>query len=438
MAQHSSSTGPVAGIDAAVVAAHHVAIRDGDRLVRFKVMPTLSGMAELTERLRPYAPMTVTVEPTAGTWLSLGAAVRSAGCGFQLVESRATARLREALAGKNKTDRIDSVMLADAGRLFDLPDVAAPTAELIAIRRAVLRRHRATIDAHRAECRLWALAAWAFPDVWRACQGHTLAQPVLDRWPHLRSLAHARVESITEIVAEHSKSPNPARRAAKIREAAGGWELFWLGRLDLDAVAWEIGQMLDDIGIADRNQQAATSQAVRLHAEHHGTTDLLTSIPGIGEIVATVTRAWFTGPGQFPTAKHAAAFVGFDPSRWESGLTASRSRHISKEGPAALRLAYYQAANVARRHDPQLAEHYRRLMVERNHNHISACCAVARKLVCRAWSVIETATPYETRDLDGTPLDKTTATRRAGELAVPSDVRARRRAHQQRSRLDND
>ena len=31
------SPGVVIGIDAAVVAAHHVAVRDGDRLVRFKV-----------------------------------------------------------------------------------------------------------------------------------------------------------------------------------------------------------------------------------------------------------------------------------------------------------------------------------------------------------------------------------------------------------------
>jgi transposase len=433
MTVEGSSPGVVAGIDAAIVAAHHVAIRDGDRLIRFKVSPTLAGMAELTERLRPFAGATVTAEPTGGTWLPLGAAVREAGCRFQLVESRSTAKLRQALAGKNKTDQIDAVMLAEAGRLFDLGPQPIPAPELIAIRRAVTRRHHATIDAHRAECRLWALASWAFPDLWRATQGHTLAQPLLDRWPHLRSLSRARLESITEVVAQHSKSPNPQRRASKIRDAAGGWALYWF-----DAMAWEVGQMLDDIETADRNQQAATRQALALRAAHHGKTDVLMSIPGIGEITATVTRGWFTGPGQFPNAKHAAAFVGLDPSRWDSGLTSGRSRHITKEGPAALRLAYYQAANSARRHDPQLAEHYRRLMVERNHNHISACCAVARKLVNRAWAVIETGNPYEIRDLDGTPLDQPTATRRAAELAVPDDIRRHRQTHQQRSRLDTD
>jgi len=268
MTVEGSSPGVVAGIDAAIVAAHHVAIRDGDRLIRFKVAPTLAGMAELTERLRPFAGATVTAEPTGGTWLPLGTAVREAGCWFQLVESRSTAKLRQALAGKNKTDQIDAAMLAEAGRLFDLGPQPIPAPELIAIRRAVLRRHQATIDAHRAECRLWALASWAFPDLWRATQGHTLAQPLLDRWPHLRSLSRARLESITEVVARHSKSPNPQRRAIKIRDAASGWALYWLGRVDLDAMAGEVGQMLDDIEVADRNQQAATRQALALRAAH--------------------------------------------------------------------------------------------------------------------------------------------------------------------------
>jgi hypothetical protein len=49
-------------------------------------------------------------------------------------------------------------------------------------------------------------------------------------------------------------------------------------------------------------------------------------------------------------------------------------------------LANIQAANVARAHDPQLADFYRRLMVERGHCHTKANCAVARKLVAGAAS----------------------------------------------------
>jgi hypothetical protein len=117
-----------------------------------------------------------------------------------------------------------------------------------------------------------------------------------------------------------------------------------------------------------------------------------------------------------------------NPSNWESGLTASPSRKITKEGPPALRLAYYQAANIARRHDPDLAAHYYTLMVTRRHNHISANCAIARKLAGRAWAVLQTGQPYVLRDLDGNPVDWHTATataiattpRRAHHRPAPS------------------
>jgi hypothetical protein len=106
------------------------------------------------------------------------------------------------------------------------------------------------------------------------------------------------------------------------------------------------------------------------------------------------------------------------------------SRAITKEGPAALRLAFYQAANAARRLHPQLAACYHRLMTERGHDHTSATVAVARKLVERTWTVLTEGRLYQLRDLDGGP----TTERAAKELiaqrcTVGADVRARARAH---------
>jgi len=130
-------------------------------------------------------------------------------------------------------------------------------------------------------------------------------------------------------------------------------------------------------------------------------------------------------------AKAAAAHVGLNPSNWESGQYRSPSRHITKQGPADLRLLLYQAANVARHHDPGLAAHYRRLMCDRGHTHISANSAIARKLAGRAWKILQTKQPYEIRDLDGNPIDPVTARAICAELAVPADTRRRNRATQQ-------
>jgi transposase len=422
------------GIDAAVVADHQVAIRGPGVREDFKVAPTLAGLARLTERLGPFAGSMVVAEPTGGSWIPLIHSVTDAGCRLGLVKNRDSARLRKAIAGSNKSDVIDADMLARCEGVLDVEPAPVPAAGVIALRRALVRRHKLTVDAHRSECRLWSVASWAFPDLWKATGGHGLAQPVLGRWPHLEALGRARVESIAELVAAHSRDRDPKRRAERIRHAARGWNLYWKGRLDLDSLAWEVSELLDDIDMADIRQRAATAKAVELW-QKGWVADPLCSIPGVGPICAAATRAWWGEGTQLPSAKAAAAFVGLNPSNWESGLTAAPSRPITKDGPPALRLAYYQAANIARRHDPALAAHYRMLMVERRHNHISANCAVARKLACRAWAVLHSGDPYHLRDLDGQPTDWAGATSIATSLSVPLEIRRRARATHRPGRL---
>jgi transposase len=422
------------GIDAAVVAAHQVAVR-GEVREDFKVRSTLAGLAELTGRLKEYAGAMVVAEPTAGTWLPLAHAVADAGCGIGFVANRDSSRLRKAIAGASKTDVIDADMLAHCEEILGVVSAPVPPPGQIALRRAMRRRHIATVDAHRAETRLWALAAWAFPDLWRATGGHTLAQPLLRRWPHLESLSRARPSSISDMVADHSRDQDPQRRAERIRDTAAGWVRFWEGRLDLDALAWEVTAMLDDIAVADQRQAGATQQATGLWKDNWPDDPLIT-IPGMGPVCSAAIRGWWGNATQFRTAKAAVAHTGLNPSMWSSGLTESPSRRITKQGPAELRLALYQAANVARRHDPQLAGHYHRLMTERGHNHISANTAIARKLACRAWAIATTGRVYQPRDLDGNPISRYQATVLAAELAVPDDVRARRRGHTRRGRLN--
>ena len=58
-----------------------------------------------------------------------------------------------------------------------------------------------------------------------------------------------------------------------------------------------------------------------------------------------------------------------------------------------LRLAFFQAANAARRQDPQLASFYHQLMTQQGHCHTQACVAVARKLVERTWTVLHPRHP---------------------------------------------
>lgn len=148
----------------------------------------------------------------------------------------------------------------------------------------------------------------------------------------------------------------------------------------------------------------------------------------MGPATAPTVRAFLGDGSAFTTAKAAASYVGMNPSTWSSGTVVQPSRAITKEGPAVLRLAFYQAAGGARRVDPQLAAYYRHLMVDRGHGHTKATVAVARKLIERTWTVLHRDQPYQLRDTDGTPLTRARAKEIARTHAVPPEVRARARA----------
>ncbi|MDQ1721410.1 MAG: hypothetical protein QOI26_1144 [Pseudonocardiales bacterium] len=232
-------------------------------------------------------------------------------------------------------------------------------------------------------------------------------------------------------MAEHTRAVAdvPARVEA-IRSAAAAWAKFWDGWLDLDALAWDVSEHLADYSAAIERIARATTQATIYWERLFGDDELLHSLPGIGPATGPTIRAFFGDGSHFGSAKEAACYTGLVPSNWSSGTVVQPSRAITKEGPAVLRLACYQAANTARTIDPQLAALYHRLMVSHGHCHTQATVAVARKLVERTWTVLTRGQNYQLRDPDGRPVTTREAKAMiADRFTVPAEVRTRARAH---------
>ena len=72
---------------------------------------------------------------------------------------------------------------------------------------------------------------------------------------------------------------------------------------------------------------------------------LLTTVPGVGSIVALTFAAAIDDPGRFKSSKTVGALFGLTPKRYQSGETDMTGR-ISKIGDAGVRTALYEAANV--------------------------------------------------------------------------------------------
>jgi transposase len=417
---------PVIGIDLGITAPSEFAVMSAGKVESArKVASTPKALIDGLRRAARGRTVDIVVEATAMAWFVVAVAALRAGIDHTMyrVSGAKAAALRGFYRAHTKTDRIDARVLArmpavdDSLRRFTLPD--APE---LALKRLVVLRHKLTVDAAKIQNRIRSTLQWAAPGLVAAAGRHVSSSlvAVLKRWPDLRSLARARVGTVAR-EARWSKE-----RAAGVVAAATDAVAFYGDLVDFAALALELEVGCDQLDALGAQTARLETRIAELHARLYPD-DVLMSIPGIGAVIAGVIRGVVGDLSRFANLAALRAYTGLVPREASSGEKRKRGR-ISKAGPAVLRWALYMAADVARQWDPQLADLYRRLMVERAHTHTQALCAVASHLIARIWAVARANRPYELRDLAGNPIGRDRARALALALRVDSDTRARARA----------
>jgi transposase len=127
--------------------------------------------------------------------------------------------------------------------------------------------------------------------------------------------------------------------------------------------------------------------------------DLLTSIPGIGDLTAGRLLAELRDLRSFDTAQQVAAFVGLTPRQHQSGSSIHRRSRISKQGNPALRAALYMPAVAAKRWNPLVRALAQRLEA-RGHCQMSIIVAAMHKLLHLAFGVLKSGLPFDPLYLD--------------------------------------
>ncbi len=156
---------------------------------------------------------------------------------------------------------------------------------------------------------------------------------------------------------------------------------------------------------------------------------LARSLPGVAEVGGPVLQAAVGRAHRFGNGSQFKSFTGLTPKASETGETDRKGRPMSKAGSSLLRTQLLRSADTARTIDPQLAQIYYTQMVERGANHLKALCVVASHLAERGWAVLARGTPYELRDIDGSPVNREEAQAIVVECwTVPEEVRRRRRS----------
>lgn len=121
------------------------------------------------------------------------------------------------------------------------------------------------------------------------------------------------------------------------------------------------------------------------------------TIPGIGSITGPLIAAELGDLRRFEGRRplHAIlAYAGMDPRVRKSGQWSGKIK-MSKRGSTALPTALYQAATMARLHEPRLGQIYNHHKQQMNKHHGVAISHVARKLVGTIYAVCARGQSYD-------------------------------------------
>jgi transposase len=126
-----------------------------------------------------------------------------------------------------------------------------------------------------------------------------------------------------------------------VRQFEGRIKELVTGHASLEAVA----AALLAVRAVLRREFGALERRVRSMARNDARARLLTSVPGVGAIVALTFAAAIDDPARFKSSKSVGAHFGLTPKKYQSGETDISGR-ISKIGDGGVRTAAYEAAHV--------------------------------------------------------------------------------------------
>ena len=195
----------------------------------------------------------------------------------------------------------------------------------------------------------------------------------------------------------------------------------------------EISREIRMLEMAESESESVGRRIEELYRKLHPSNNLQT-IPGVGEHTAPIFLAAVGDPLRFSSQAAFANWEGVVPGARQSSNMEIKGLHMTKAGPSVMRMALFQAGDMARRYDPQLAAVYHREMVHHGKNHRQAMGAVMSHLGARVLSVLKEDKPYELRTVDGKTINRSEARQLiVSQYRVPEEVRKERRINKARS-----
>ncbi len=364
----------------------------GEVVTTLRFTNDAAGYERLRQALAPYPipAVLVALEATGHYGHALRDWLLRQGFTVHIFNPLKLSRFRDFYVQWHKSDTRDAVALAHLLRFGERQPYWPPPPQLGCLKQMV--RHRGVLVQARARVKnqLRAILDELFPEYqqvpfFRDPFGST-SLALLRHYPTPAQVAALSEAELTAFLRQHSGGRLGRERARLILKHAQH-------SIGSPTAAEAYGPLLPTFVAVYQVLAAQVAQlTTQIEARLANLEQSLTTVPGIGPVLAATILAEIGDVHRFPSADHLVAYCGLALSVWQTGQAPER-RFLSRRGSKRLRAAYYRAALVAIEHDPHLGAYYRR-RVRQGLSKQRAVLAVARKLVRITYALLKSGQPY--------------------------------------------
>lgn len=358
----------------------------------FRFLNHAEGLQKLLDKLRDYSIDEVScgMEATGHYWLPVYSKLSDLGYQVHVINPMQTDSFRNMYIRKSKNDTRDSFLIAEVIRFGRFSESGMPPSILYTLRE--LSRNRFFLIDMRSDLKrkIVTLLDQVFPEyetIFSNTFGAT-SIAVLAECPTPEEILQTDATRLCQIVEVPSRKRFGMKKVEELKEKAS--KSFGIS-ISTDVFSVMIKSYI-------RHIQFITEQInileVRMSEilQEFGTT--LTSITGIGPVLAATILSEIGDISRFSSSCKLAAFSGVDPTMKQSGEYNGIRNRMSKRGSPYLRRAIWLAATVAAHHDPALSIYFQKKRTE-GKPYMTAMGHICRKMVSIIYAVMRDNKVYQ-------------------------------------------
>ena len=357
----------------------------------FQFKNTTGDANLLLQKITPYQEIEIGMEATGHYWLALYSFLVKNNYVVHVVNPIQTDSWRHSTKIRpHKTDKIDSLIIADFIRYGEFSETSLASEEILEIRNLSRFRNYLVDSIGDLKRKTVCVLDQIFPEyesVFSDVFGKT-SKEILKFFSSPADFENISAEKLNLLLDKVTKKHFTENKIKQLSNLAKNSFGISFG---LQSLKFQLQLLIKQMSCIEGQ---VTDVELKISELVDKLNSPITTIPGIGKVIAATILGEIGDIKRFSTPAKLVAYAGLDSKVEQSGSSENFSSKMTKRGSPFLRTALFRAALVASNIDPVFKAFYQKKRAEGKH-HLTCIGAVARKLCCTIHAILSKNCVYE-------------------------------------------